>query len=270
MNSQDTRLTLSGEALGALQEGLTEKGFAVLEGIVSKEPLAEFHVQLLEAYQTSARFAGGGSILGHLNCFPGEAGRFVYDELRRCGLVDAILAARPGRCNDMFARVNWNLPGSSAQHWHMDGTFVSDFVICNVAIVDVDRRNGPTEVIPRSHQQFYPYWRFVAERKARRSIPVPLRRGDVLVRTSTLWHRGTANRSGCVRPLMSLSFGEKEAEPEDPFAVNGGGIAFYPNWYSNATRADILRERLEKSLPLTRSAGRLAKSLLGERGYDSY
>jgi hypothetical protein len=69
---------------------------------------------------------------------------------------------------------------------------------------------------------------------------------------------------------MSLSFGEKEAGPEDPFAANGGGITFYPNWYSNSTRADILRERLERALPVTRSAGRLAKSLLGERGYDSY
>jgi hypothetical protein len=270
MNRQGTASKLSSEALRAIQQDLPEKGYAVLEAIVSQERLAEFHVQLLRAYQSSEKFTGGGSILGHLNCFPGEAGRFIYDELRECGLVDAVLAGRPGKCNDMFARVNWNLPRSSAQHWHMDGTFVSDFMICNVAIIDVDVSNGPTEVIPGSHRRFYPYWRFVAERRARLSTPVPLRRGDVLVRTSTLWHRGTANRSGSVRPLMSLSFGEKEAGPQDPFAVNGGGIIFYPNWYSNATKGDILRERVEKALPITRSAGRLAKSLLGERGYDSY
>jgi Phytanoyl-CoA dioxygenase (PhyH) len=270
MNRQGTIAKLTDEALRAMKQNLAENGYVVLEGMVSREPLAELHLQLLESYRTSAKFAGGGSILGHLNCFPGEAGRFVYDELRECGLVDAILAGRPGRCNDMFARVNWNLPGSSAQHWHMDGTFVSDFIVCNVAIVDIDWSNGPTEVIPGSHRRFYPYWRFVAERTARLSTPVPLSRGDVLIRTSTLWHRGTANRSGSVRPLMSLSFGEKEAGLEDPFSVNDGEITFYPNWYSNATRTDILRERLEKALPITRSAGRLAKSLIGERGYDSY
>jgi hypothetical protein len=270
MNRHGTVPKLTSEAIRAIEQDLPENGYAVLEGIVSREPLAELHLRLLEAYQSSEKFAGGGSILGHLNCFPGEEARFVYEELGESGLVDAILAGRPGRCNDMFARVNWNLPHSSAQHWHMDGTFVNDFIVCNVAIIDVDRSNGPTEVIPGSHRRFYPYWRFVAERTARLSIPVPLRRGDVLVRTSTLWHRGTANRSGSVRPLMSLSFGEKEAGPEDPFAVNSGGITFYPNWYSNATRADVLRERLEKALPITRSAGRLAKSLLGERGYDSY
>jgi hypothetical protein len=270
MNRQSSTATLTSEALIAMQQNLFEKGFAILEGVVSREPLEELHLRLLDAYRTSPRFAGGGSILGHLNCFPGESARFIYDELRECGLVEAIIASRPGKFNDMFARVNWNLPRSSAQHWHMDGTFVNQFIICNVAIVDTDRTNGPTEVIPASHHEFCPYWRFVAERRSRFSIPVELRRGDVMVRTSTLWHRGTANRSGAVRPMMSLSFGEKEAGPEDPFGIDGGAITFYPNWYSNASRADVYRERLEKALPITRSVGRLAKSLRGGRGYDSY
>lgn len=261
---------LGSDALTSMQQDLAEKGYAVFEQVISREPLAELHTRLLEAYENAPRFEGGGSILGHLNCFPGEAARFIYDELRECGLVEAVVSARPGRCSDMFARVNWNLPGSSDQHWHMDGTFVGDFIICNVAIVDIDPTNGPTEVIPGSHRQFYPYWRFVKERKTRMATPVILRQGDIMVRTSTLWHRGTANRSNAIRPMMSLSFGEKEAGPEDPFEVNGGAVTFYPNWYRNATRADILRERMEKALPITRSAGRLARSLLRPRGYESY
>ena len=270
MNRQSSATNTDGGAFTAVQRDLANDGYAVLKGVVPREPLAELHLQLLDAYQASAKFAGGGSIMGHLNCFPGEAARLIYEALRDCGLVAAIIASRPGKPNDMFARVNWNLPGSCAQHWHMDGTFVRDFIICNVAIIDIDRINGPTEVIPGSHRQFCPYWRFVTERRTRLSAAVPLHQGDVLIRTSTLWHRGTPNRSGAVRSLMSLSFGEKEAGPEDPFETNGGGITFYPNWYDNATRADILRERLEKTLPVTRSAGRLAKSLLGDRGYDSY
>jgi ectoine hydroxylase-related dioxygenase (phytanoyl-CoA dioxygenase family) len=170
----------------------------------------------------------------------------------------------------MFARVNWNLPGSSAQHWHMDGTFSDDFILCNIAIIDITRSNGPMEVIPGSHAEFYPFWRFTMERRAREATPILLDQGDILIRTSTLWHRGTPNRSNAVRPMMSLSFGEKEATEEDPFKVGGGGISFYPNWYRNSSELHVLRERLEKALPASRSAGRLAKSLLRPRGFESY
>src|SRR5262249_16121649 len=99
---------------------------------------------------------------------------------------------------------------------------------------------------------------------------VVLGQGDVLVRTSTLWHRGTPNCSEAARPMMSVSFGEKQATGEDPFHVNGGGITFYPNWYSNAGRVDIVREPVDKFFPITRSAGRFVKSLLRPHGYDAY
>jgi hypothetical protein len=270
MRNSGSKVKLASEALRVMEEDLKQNGYAIARGVVSSERLTELNLQLNEAYRSSAKFQGGGSILGHLNCFPGEAGRFVLDDLNDSGLIDALLAMRSGRRNDMFARVNWNLPGSGAQHWHMDGTFIDDFLLCNVAIIDIDKTNGPTEVIPGSHSQFCPFWRFALERKAQHSVPVVLNQGDVLVRTSTLWHRGTPNRSGTARPMMSVSFGEKEATEADPFQVNDGRITFYPNWYSNSRRVHIVRERVERTLPITRSAGRFVKSLLRPRGYDVY
>jgi hypothetical protein len=270
VSNESGEKTLTLQTLLEVEEDLKRQGYAILRGIVSTDLLVELNLELSEAYRTGPKFEGGGSILGHLNCYPGEAARFVYDDLRDCGLVDAILAMRSGRRNDILARVNWNLAGSSAQHWHMDGTFVDDFVICNVAVVDVDMRNGPMEVVPGSHSRYYPFWQFVLERRNREAVPVLLEQGDVLVRLSTLWHRGTPNLSDVVRPLMSVSFGEDGAPTGDPFQVSGGGIRFYPNWYRNSSRLDIYRERVEKAFPITRSAGRLAKSLLRPRGYDSY
>lgn len=270
MSSQAQQRQLTLEERRTLTQDLQRDGFSVLRGVVSKEPLTELKLRLLDAYMGWPKFVGGGSIMGHLNCFPGEAARFVFDELVDYGLIDLILSLRAGAPNEMFARVNWNLAGSSAQHWHMDGTFVADFLLCNIAIIDIDATNGPMEVIPGSHTRFIPYWRFVAERQARNARAVILEQGDVLIRTSTLWHRGTPNRSDSVRPMMSLSFGEKEAQPQDPFRVNDGEVTFYPNWYRNSTRLDVLRERVEKRLPIVRSTGRLAKSVLRPRGYESY
>jgi hypothetical protein len=93
--------------------------------------------------------------------------------------------------------------------------------------------------------------------------------GDVLLRKSTLWHRGMPNRTTSPRPMMSVTFGETSAPNEDPFEGNGNGIVFYPNWYRPG-RAGSLRERIEVAVPITRSTVRFARSLIGRRGYSSY
>jgi hypothetical protein len=270
VNQQRNEPQLSASESTRLKEELDECGYSILRGVVAKAPLSELNHRLAEAYDSSEKFKGGGTIMGHLNCFPGESARFVYDALRDHGIVDSVLAMREGKTNEILARVNWNLPGSSAQHYHMDSAFANDWIICNIAIVDVTPENGPMDVLPGTHSEFYPYWRFAMERKAKLSTLLVMEQGDVLVRTSNLWHRGTPNRSKDPRPLMSLTFGEPSARDGDPFEVNGSGITFYPNWYGSGARKDILRERVEKTLPITRSAGRFVKSIVRPHGYDGY
>jgi Phytanoyl-CoA dioxygenase (PhyH) len=253
-----------------LEDDLAEYGFAIVKGVISKAPLTELNSHLNAAYESAPKLKGGGSIVGHLNCFPGEAARFVYEEMVDRGIVDAVLAQREGQSTDILARVNWNLPGSSTQHFHMDSAFTNAWIVCNVAVVDITDLNGPMDVVPGSHRDFYPYWRFALERKARQSASLHMEQGDVLVRTSALWHRGTPNRSKAPRPLLSISFGEPTAQPGDPFELNGPDITFYPNWYANGRRRDILRERVERRLPVTRSAGRFVKSIIRPHGFDGY
>ena len=65
-------------------------------------------------------FKGGGLVSGHLNCFPGEGSRFVYDELAERGVVDLVRSYRPDIADSVRATLNFNLPGSVAQHYHID------------------------------------------------------------------------------------------------------------------------------------------------------
>lgn len=269
--SQQTDRGTSLDELARLDEELAEYGFAIVKGVIPKAPLDELNDRLNDAYARTPKLQGGGSIVGHLNCFPGEAARFAYDEMVRRGIVDAVLAMREGRRNDVLARVNWNLPGSSIQHYHMDSAYTNAWMVCNIAVTDITEVNGPTDVVPGSHREFYPYWRFALERKARRSVSLCMEQGDLLVRISTLWHRGTSNRSSAARPLLGFTFGEPTARSGDPFELNGTDISFYPNWYANGSRKDVLRERVERRLPVTRSAGRFVKSIVRPRhGYDGY
>jgi hypothetical protein len=266
MTSTDSAKKLSPETLALLKQELAENGYSVIRGVVSKEPLSEFNARLAEAYDRSRKFAGGGTIVGHLNCFPGEAARFIYDELEDYGIVEAVRAMRHGKRCNLRAQVNYNLPGSSPQHYHMDSLFADEFLLCNVAIVDTDEINGAIDVLPTTNREFYPYWRFALERKSKLSTRVVLEQGDLVVRTSNLWHRGMPNKTGTVRPMMALLFGEAGTQEGDPFQAYGSDIFFYPNWYSNETRLGILQERIESVLPVTRSAYRFGKSLLRSGG----
>jgi hypothetical protein len=263
-------------ALGQLPsylQSFAEDGYLVFRGVVSREGLTALHRKMIAAYEQARAdgtlFSGGGNLAGHLNCAPGEAARFVYDTLVQQGIIDVIKAI-----SDKVVRLpnigcNFNLPGSVTQHWHMDRPYTRDFMIANVAVVDTDLANGAMDAIPGSHRRYYRYWQFALEKAAGRLVGrrVPLRQGDVLVRTSSLWHRGMPNHTATARPMLAFTWEDGGTFAPNPFGADGGKIAFRPNWY----RPDLLgrlRERTYVAAPFTYEAYRMARSLVGSKGYD--
>jgi hypothetical protein len=255
------------------RDRLDEDGYVVLPGLVSPERLAALGASLTAEYErvrsAGELFSGGGSLTGHLNCFPGEQSRFVWDDLVEGGVVKLVAELRPDLVVSPRATMNFNLPGSVAQHYHTDGLYTEDFLICNIAVVDTDLVNGALDVLPGTHKRFYKFWRYALERKNRLSTRLPVQRGDVIVRRSTLWHRGMPNRSDLPRPMMAITFGELAGQPPDPFLVNDGKPNFFPNWYSTSTLGQ-LRERMYVKAPITYSAYRFVRSLYGNKGYSSW
>jgi hypothetical protein len=257
----------------AFRRALDDDGFIVFRDVVSKDALTTLGEQLdgeFERAMTDGElFEGGGRLSGHLNCFPGQRARFVYDEIRAAGIVDLIRAYRPEIADLPRPTLNYNLPGSVAQHYHMDDAFLRPFLICNVAVVDTDLANGAIDVLPGTNRRFYKFWRYALGRKYRLTTRVPLRQGDAIVRTSTLWHRGMPNMTARPRPMMAITFGEVTEVPDDPFATNGGNTEFYPNWFKTSTLGR-LRERVTVAAPITYSTYRFATSLVGDKGYASF
>ena len=176
---------------------------------------------------------------------------------------------RPDIVDSVRPTLNFNLPGSVAQHYHMDNAYLKEFLICNVAVVDTDLDNGAIDVLPGTNREFYRFWRYAIERKYRLTTRVPMQRGDLIVRKSTLWHRGMPNKSSRPRPMMAITFGEVEPGTTDPFLTNDGEIEFYPNWFSTS-RLGRLREKTFVRAPITYSTYRFVTSLYSDKGYDSY
>ncbi|MFA5956096.1 phytanoyl-CoA dioxygenase family protein [Hyphomicrobium sp.] len=256
---------LTEKEIGVLKEAFDRDGYFVIRNVVSPERLRELHTALEQEFdaatKSGALFSGGGGLSGHLNCFPGERARFVYDTLQERGIIDLIKQLDPKVVRMPNVGCNFNLPGSHTQHFHLDRPFTRDFMIANVAVVDTNIENGAMEAIPGTHKRFYKYSQFVLDRVASKSARVLLNRGDVLVRTSNVWHRGTANKTSVPRPMLAMTWEDGGNNLDDPFAADGGKIRFLPNWFK-PTRAGRLREQLFVKVPITYSALRFARSLV--------
>jgi len=271
--SPDPTAPSAHSALAQHRQSFAQDGFLVWRGVVSREKLAHLHRLLADEFvraRTAGRlFAGGGNLAGHLNCSPGEAARFAYDTLVDAGIIDVIRALSEKVVRLPNVGCNFNLPSSVTQHWHMDRPYTRDFMIANVAVVDTDLANGAIDVLPGSHRRFYKYWQLSLERAAGRlaSQRVPLQQGDVLVRTSSLWHRGMPNHTSAPRPMLAFTWEDGGSLQADPFQAEGGKIAFRPNWYRPSLLGRF-RERSYVVAPFTHDAYRFARSLFGTKGYD--
>ncbi|MDW8207564.1 MAG: phytanoyl-CoA dioxygenase family protein [Chloroherpetonaceae bacterium] len=264
------RPPLTAEEKQALKRAFADDGYFVVRNVVPSDRLAQLHRDVVNAFEEARRsgalFTGGGLMSGHLNCFPGAGSRFVYDALEECGLIDLIRELDPRIQRMPYVGCNLNLPGSVTQHYHTDRDFTREFLIANITLVDTNEENGATEMIPGTHKKYYPYWRFVMEGVARNSVRVSTQRGDVMVRSSNVWHRGMPNRTSEPRPMMALTWEDGGSVREDPFSVEDGRITFRPNWF-HPTLLGRLRERLFVTVPFSYSALRFVHSFFGKKGY---
>jgi hypothetical protein len=257
--------TLTGSEIESSKQAFASNGYFVLRNVVSPQRLIELHQALAQEFDAASKsgalFSGGGLVSGHLNCFPGTAARFAYDTLQERGIIDLIKQLDPRVVRMPNIGCNFNLPGSYTQHYHLDRPFTRDFMIANVAVVDTDVQNGAMEVVPGTHRRFYKYTRFVLERRHRDGVRVPMNRGDVLIRSSNIWHRGMTNRTSIPRPMLAMTWEDGGNNHADPFSVEGGKIRFLPNWF-RPTRLGRLREQLFVKVPIAYSTLRFARSLV--------
>jgi ectoine hydroxylase-related dioxygenase (phytanoyl-CoA dioxygenase family) len=255
-----------------LKRTFAEDGYLVFRGVVSKEKLTRLHQQLKDAFDqartSGSLMAGGGTISGHLNCFPGESSRFAYEAIEQAGIIDLIKVLFPKAARLPNVGCNFNMPHSVAQHYHADRNYLDHFMIANVAVVDTTIQNGAIDMIPGTHKKFYKYWRFAVERASKGSTRIEMKQGDVMIRTSNVWHRGMPNFSDAPRPMLAFTWEDGGTAQADPFAIDGGKITFKRNWYQPTTLGR-LRERTFVTAPITYHAYRFVTSLAdGSKGYD--
>jgi hypothetical protein len=255
-------MTPLADRMQELESGFASEGYVKIPNVVSKSRLAtlteELRSEFARAKASGSLFSGGGMISGHLNCFPGAQSRFVYDELEQYGVFDLVRKLSPSAVRMPNIGCNLNLPNSSAQNPHVDGYAASSFLIVNVAPIDTDIENGAMEATPGTHLREYKYWQYALSGK--RAIRVGMSAGDVIIRTSALWHRGMPNRSNAIRPMLAFTWENGGSDLADPYTAHGGRITFLTNRYAQ-NLSGRLRERAFTSLPAVGSGYLFMRSL---------
>ncbi|HEY0467533.1 MAG TPA: phytanoyl-CoA dioxygenase family protein [Polyangiaceae bacterium] len=245
----------------SLRTAFASEGYLKFDGVISRPLLAELSQRLGDEFAQQRRegrlFSGGGTVSGHLNCFPGAESRFVYEQLQQSGIVDIVrgLSTRTLRAPNIGC--NLNLPGSAAQNEHVDGYASQPFLVVNVAAVDTDLENGAMEILRGTQRNDAKYWQILLERPQR--LRLGMRQGDVLIRTSTLWHRGMPNRSHRPRPMLAFTWEDGGSLREDPYLVHDGRITFLPNRYATDLKSRI-REHAFVAFPALGTAYRAVRS----------
>ena len=244
-----------------LRRAFADEGFLKFEAVIARTQLARLSQRITDEFDQQRRdgrlFSGGGTVSGHLNCFPGVESRFVHESLERSGICEIVRGLSTTALRAPNIGCNLNLPGSAAQNEHVDGYASQPFLVVNVAAVDTDLDNGAMEILRGTHQSESKYWQLLVARPPRKRIC--MRQGDVIIRTSTLWHRGMPNRTDKPRPMLAFTWEDGGSSREDPYQMHDGRITFLPNRYSTDLRSRI-RERAFVTFPAVGAAYQAIRS----------
>ena len=183
-----------------LKNFIKAKNFDLLCENLKKDTLEEFKI----INKT------GGSLMGNLNISPGIYSKDIFEKINSQQFQEIIQKITKKKFSnfDILSGGNLNFQYKYNQHFHTDSKFDNSFLIVNVVTEDIIETNGPLEVLPGTHKKKFPYWKIIFKK----GFKILAKKGDLIIRTSNLWHRGTRNISKNPRLLLAYIFREKLGE----------------------------------------------------------
>jgi ectoine hydroxylase-related dioxygenase (phytanoyl-CoA dioxygenase family) len=216
------RGTLSGAHREQVLAAMQRDGVLVLDQIVDHSPLdflkARMDRDSVELLAFCDSIGGNPRDRGHLQQGPPPMAPYVFPDYVANPLIcDALHTILGDGAYCEFYNGNTNCPGSTHQQLHLDAMHapstdevaaLTSAVVVNVVPQDVDERNGAVELWPGTHRIVVPTPVPDDEIATRRAMSAPvrgvIRKGDVLLRDSRLWHRGVPNPSREYRHMIAM------------------------------------------------------------------
>lgn len=179
-------------------------GYTVLDSCIDVKYTEDALKQLLTEYQSALPmpWRGGGKWFGHINYTPSPSSPLIR-EIASNARIRSVLDRALGKDYKIIGfGGNANIPRSKYQPAHKDGWLGTDFLVVNIPLGKVTEDNGSTEVWPGTHKEKLTISQFNSVRRS--SVRLNSSPGDVVIRYSSLWHRGTPNKSSDVRFMLAM------------------------------------------------------------------
>jgi ectoine hydroxylase-related dioxygenase (phytanoyl-CoA dioxygenase family) len=217
---------LTAEHLAAATQALKNDGLVVLENIVDPAHLEALKARMLEDTREILKRPDLPTqfTAGNIQQDPPPMREYLFKDILVNDLIISITKSilGPGLTCDFYSG-NTNLPGSAGQPVHPDqGQLWPDMqtahpavrLVVNIPVVDMDEKNGSTELWQGTHLDTTMYDQMGTIRlppealEARRRVSPPfqpsVKAGSVLIRDIRLWHRGTPNDADQPRPMIAM------------------------------------------------------------------
>ncbi len=186
---------------------LVAEGNMVIEDLIDHALLTEVNnllLQDLDLEKLQSRNLPGFK-MGNLAIDSCDLHIKIWDELKKTGLIEA-LTKQFEKYRYVSFGGNLNLPGSKTQRHHIDS--VIPHLTINVPLVNVSEINGAVSVVDTNYLSPVSTFTFFKERLYRHSKRVCSKKGDIILRFASTWHRGNENRTQDPRMMLSYTLRE--------------------------------------------------------------
>ena len=164
----------------------------------------------------------GGYLTGNLELLPDKKLIDIWNVLCNEDFENTFEDIIGKKLSDFNIKCSGNIviPNKGYQHYHTDGPLKSNKIILNLAIHEIDLNNAPTQIIPGTHNRDIKYWKFYLNEIFNKKIFIKMKKGDVIIRNHSIWHRGTKNRSKNLRILLLFALTEKSLDKKFSQEIN--------------------------------------------------
>ncbi|MEM7030301.1 MAG: phytanoyl-CoA dioxygenase family protein [Chloroflexota bacterium] len=213
---------LSPANLSQAIKAIQTDGYVVLTNAIAHDHLDVLYERMTvdsKMLLTTETWGGAGRTKGHLQQGPPPFAPYVFPDIVANPFATQVTRTMLG--DGVYNRLyngNTNCPGSKTQPLHRDGASLwpdTPFIhpptslIINIALMDVNEKNGATELWPGTHLIAMSGSHVDSNTEARRREQVPpvqatTQKGSLLIRDHRLWHRGVPNYSNTIRHMIAL------------------------------------------------------------------
>ena len=178
----------------------------------------------------------GGYIMGNLNVNQGNYGSILFSLVFKKKIIKIFekITGKNLKTFDVLFGGNLSFPNKGSQIFHTDGTFDQKMYLISFATEDITEENGPTEVCLGTSIKPLKYWQFFLTKKKKKKLL--LKKGQVLIRKHSLWHRGTINNTVKTRLLLSFILTPKKRELK---ISNYKKLTILPNFFSSNLKGKV-------------------------------